>query len=299
MLKITEHRISFYDDSGLALIPVVQGDTGRVLKLTPTDAELTNSYTAKWFARKPSGLAVYYDATILSGSVYCQLTAQALAEKGDTFLNVRIYDQNEDVVSAFRVCLDVQESPVDAIESTNETNIFDQAIEDAKQEIGQILDTTLSIQNKAADAKATGDAIQGVIDSIIPLHSEDALYGSGDVCRYNGVIYVCCPVNGMIISGEFFEQDWIEVPSMSAYVERALNMLCEAIAKDYNTNITYNIGDYCFRHQSLYVCKEDGVTGAWNYSKWQAVSLPDIIKDQTVSISEDAEGFIVITIGGE
>lgn len=159
MIKITEHKISFFDDTETVIIPVVQGDTGRVLKFTPTDATLSASYTATWFVRKPSKNAVYYNATITGNSVICGLTAQALAEKGDSYLNVRIYDQNEDVVSAFRVVLKVQESPVDAIESTTETNIFDQTIEDAKQEIGQILDTTLSIQNKAAEAKAVGDAL--------------------------------------------------------------------------------------------------------------------------------------------
>ena len=299
MLKIIEHRISFFDDSGLAIIPVVQGDTGRVLKLTPTDADLTGSYTATWFARKPSGLAVYYDATILNGSVYCQLTAQALAEKGDTFLNVRIYDQNEDVVSAFRVCLDVQESPVDAIESTTETNIFDQTIEDAKQEIGQILDTTLSIQNKAAEAKATGNAIKAAFNKIATPHDEEEFYSYGDICNYGGKIYVCNAPEGTIIQGDFIESEWIEVSSVGDVVSQATQRISSSIADEYSTSKTYNTGYLCFKYNTLYRCKEDEVTGAWNYSKWQAVSLPDIIEDQTVSISEDAEGFIVITIGGE
>lgn len=151
MIKITEHKISFFDDTETVIIPVVQGDTGRVLKFTPTDATLSASYTATWFVRKPSKKAVYYEATISGNSVICELTAQALAEKGDSYLNVRVYDTNEDVVSAFRVVLKVQESPVDAIESTNETNIFDEAVEDAMETIRQSINNILTFSDPNDD----------------------------------------------------------------------------------------------------------------------------------------------------
>lgn len=299
MLKITEHRISFFDDSGLAIIPVVQGDTGRVLKLTPTDAELTNSYTAKWFARKPSGLAVYYDATILSGSVYCQLTAQALAEKGDTFLNVRIYDQNEDVVSAFRVCLDVQESPVDAIESTNETNIFDQAVEEAIEEIGNTLDTTLSVQNKAAEAKTTGDAIRGVVESIIPTHDEDTIYYMGDACKYGNNYYICSPKAGMAVSGEFDQGDWVQIASMRKYLARALTTFFECVGLEYNSSKTYAVGDFCFRYGSLKRCITAIATPeSYTNGHWETVTIPGLINEVKIELSEDEDGFIEISMGG-
>lgn len=212
MIKITEHKISFFDDTETVIIPVVQGDTGRVLKFTPTDATLSASYTATWFVRKPSKNAVYYNATITGNSVICGLTAQALAEKGDSYLNVRIYDQNEDVVSAFRVVLKVQESPVDAIESTTETNIFDQAIEDAIEEIGNVLDSTLKIANKAAESQATGNAINAAINQIAPPHDTEDFYSRGDICNYDGVVYVCNAPEGTIIQGDFFESQWIATP---------------------------------------------------------------------------------------
>ena len=298
MIKITEHKISFFDDTETVIIPVVQGDTGRVLKFTPTDATLSAGYTATWFVGKPSGEAVYYTATITGNSVVCELTAQALAEKGESYLSVRVYDSNEKVVSAFRVVLKVQESPVDAIESTTETNVFDQTIENAKQEIGQILDTTLSVQNKAAEAKATGDAIKAAFNKIATPHDEEKFYSYGDVCNYGGKVYVCNAPSGTIIQGDFIESEWIEVSSVGDVVSQAMRKINSSIAYEHSTSDTYNTGDLCFKYNTLYRCKEDGVTGAWNYSKWQAVSLPDIIEDQMVSISEDDEGFLVIDIGG-
>lgn len=155
------------------IIPAVQGDTGRQLVFTPTDYTIPADCTATYYIQKPSGNAVYNNATIEDGKVICDLTAQALAENGDNYGQIRIM-KDEEVVTSFDFVLLVKPfRGIDAIESTTEMNIFDKAVEqaeeaieaaaqEAEEYISQAIDATLTIEGKAADAKATGDAIDEV-----------------------------------------------------------------------------------------------------------------------------------------
>ena len=97
-------------------------------------------------------------------------------------------------------------------------NIFDQAVQQAMEEIGTILDPTLSIQNKAADAKAAGDAVKAAINKIASPHDEEEFYSRGDICNYGGKIYICIAPEGTIIQGDFFENQWSEIPSIGDFV---------------------------------------------------------------------------------
>ena len=42
------------------------------------------------------------------------------------------------------------------------------------------------------------------------------------------------------------------------------------IAANYDTSATYNTGDFCLYDGTLYRCKDDNVTGAWNSAKWDS-----------------------------
>ena len=64
MVKITDYNISFFDLDETTIIPVVQGDTGRGLRLTPRDWTIPSGSTAKYYVQKPSGNAVYYEAEV-------------------------------------------------------------------------------------------------------------------------------------------------------------------------------------------------------------------------------------------
>ena len=55
------------------------------------------------------------------------------------------------------------------------------------------------------------------------------------------------------------------------------NERADQIADDYNTSSTYNTDDYVRRENYLYKCKEDGVTGNWDVSKWDRVKVMDEI----------------------
>lgn len=128
------------------LISVVQGDTGRNLKCIVDDFTLDGAWSATWYVERPSDVPVYNTATIETSdnSVNLELTAQSINEVGDNKLQVRILDEDEQVVTSFACILSVKPfGGIDAVESTTESNIFDQQVEEAKQEIDTALDEHL------------------------------------------------------------------------------------------------------------------------------------------------------------
>lgn len=165
----TSAKLSYLSQTVPVIVNAVQGDTGRNILFTVTDYAIPEDATATYYIQKPSGAAIYNSATISGNTILCELTAQALAEAGENPGQVRILLSGE-VVTSFDFILMVKPfRGIDATQSTTEMNIFDQAVEQAEEEIGSILDTTLSIRNKAAEAKAVGDALAGLVSL-----SEDA-----------------------------------------------------------------------------------------------------------------------------
>ena len=49
------------------------------------------------------------------------------------------------------------------------------------------------------------------------------------------------------------------------------------IADEYDSTHTYNTGDITIHDNTLYVCQDDNVTGAWDSTKWSATTVDDLI----------------------
>lgn len=141
------------------IIPAVQGDTGRQLVFTPTDYTIPADCTATYYVQKPSGNAVYNNATIEDGKVICDLTAQALAENGDNYGQIRIM-KDEEVVTSFDFVLLVKPfRGIGAIESTTEMNIFDEAVQNAMEQIDSMLPDIVAPEFDTSTAYSTGDYV--------------------------------------------------------------------------------------------------------------------------------------------
>lgn len=131
----TYHNISFGTQTVPEQIPVVQGDTGREIVFILTDFTIPEGATATYYVQKPSGEAVYNTATISENNIIVPLTAQSIIEVGENDMQVRVI-LDEDIVTSFRAILMVRPFlGIGAIESSTEINIFDQAVEAAKEEI--------------------------------------------------------------------------------------------------------------------------------------------------------------------
>lgn len=140
-------KLSYLTQTVPAIVNAVQGDTGRNVLFTVTDYTIPEDATATYYIQKPSGAAIYNDATISGNEILCEFTAQALAEAGENFGQVRIL-LDEEVVTSFDFILLVKPfRGIEAVESTTEMNIFDQAVEQAKEEIREASNLTFSDPN--------------------------------------------------------------------------------------------------------------------------------------------------------
>lgn len=137
------------------VIPVVQGDSGRSIIFSLADFIIPEGALARYFVMKPSGLAVYNDATIDGNTVLVDLTAQSIAEVGDSEGQVRI-SLNDEVVTSFDFILHVVPfRGIDAIQTEAELNIFDEAVARVEAKI----DTDIKDEIALAAATAAAEVI--------------------------------------------------------------------------------------------------------------------------------------------
>ena len=144
----TNATLSYERQTVPPIIPVVQGDTGRNVSFKISDYEIPEDAEAAFYIQKPSGTAIYNTAEVISASqLLVPLDAQCLAEAGENYGQVRILVDGE-VITSFDFLLLVKEfRGIEAIESTTEMNIFDQAVEQAKEEIRAAANITFSDPN--------------------------------------------------------------------------------------------------------------------------------------------------------
>lgn len=180
------------------IIPVVQGDTGRTIQFTIADFTIPTGSTARYYIQKPSGNAVYNNATIEDNNVVVNLTAQAIAETGDNYGQVRIEKDGEIVTSFDFILLVKAFRGINAVESETEMNIFDQAVEQAAEEIDEIktgaLDDMESAKTTALDD--IGDAKEAALQEIdqttgnfADAFSASTTYAAGDYVMHSGQLY--------------------------------------------------------------------------------------------------------------
>ena len=129
------YNISFFENGTTPIIEVVQGDSARVLEFEPTDYEIPSGAVATYYIKRPSDVPVYNSATIEDNVVTVELTAEGLAEAGGNLLQVRL-ERNSKYLTSFSVVLVVRAfGGIGAVESHSESNIFDDTIDEAKDEI--------------------------------------------------------------------------------------------------------------------------------------------------------------------
>lgn len=169
------------------IIPVVQGDTGRAILFALADFTIPAGASATYYVQKPSGEAVYNNATIDGNNVLVNLTAQSIIEKGDNYGQVRIA-VGEDVVTSFDFILLVKEfRGIEAVQSLTEMNIFDKAVEQAAEAIDEVKTDALDDIGDAKDA-----ALQEIDQStgnFADDFSASITYAAGDYVMHSGQLY--------------------------------------------------------------------------------------------------------------
>lgn len=185
-----------------ASVDMVQYDTGNILELTINDMEIPRGAKGTSFFKKPSGKFVYDDTgvTISENKIIVPISNQAIAESGVTMAQVSVMS-GTDIVSTFGIRINVSPSYSNSSAEPSRTvmNAFDEATALAIAKIGDTLDPTLKIPNKAADAAAVGNAIEKVHDipdeatlkAIIDAIFADSVAGSdGKTLDYDSLVRI-------------------------------------------------------------------------------------------------------------
>ena len=118
-------------------------------------------------------------------------------------------------------------------------------------------------------------------DKIIPEYDETYNYNVPDYVIYQGNIYTC---NDFNVTGAWDGSKWNQVvltddiASRLAFMYSTFSTLFGWFSS-YDDAVTYKKGDVVNYNGSLYECLYDGVTGAWNASKWQVQKVTDAMTD--------------------
>lgn len=91
-------------------------------------------------------------------------------------------------------------------------------------------------------------------------------YAKGDYVIYENVLYICTDSDGT--TGTFDPTAWSQTELAEHTAQNTANF-----GTDYDENTTYNTGDKCVYNNLLYECNDDGVTGTWDGSKWDSLTV--------------------------
>lgn len=302
----TKVSLQLVDQTVPAIIPVVQGDTGRSIIFEPSDFTIPEGATATYYIQKPSGEAVYNSAEITGNTVVCNLTAQSIIETGENTMQVRII-LGEDIVTSFDAILMVRPfRGIGAVESKTEINIFDKAVEEAEQEISDKADEIIAekvpeleaiveevIESIPADYTALTNNVSAMLADMATEFSAEATYQPGDIVIYGNDLYR--KKNGPNITGEWIAAQW-EAITLGSAIEQIVGNL----APQYDQTATYHKDDAVIYLGDLYICTSTlSVTGTWDASKWSKTDVSSLAPAVDATLTQQGKPADAKAVGDE
>jgi hypothetical protein len=149
-----------------------QYDVGRTFVATVYDADGSlytfNGETVTLVGTKPSGTGFSYTATASGNTVTFETTGQMTVVAGNVTCGI-IIEKDGDRIGTLHFVLHIQPAALSSdtiIDSDDFGSIISDAVEEWMDEHGVVIDDTLSVAGAAADAKATGDAIDELKSAI-------------------------------------------------------------------------------------------------------------------------------------
>lgn len=177
-MNYSSYRITLdnYATSSQIVLNAKQGDTGRKIIISLTDGSLPyhieEGCRAVFTAEKPDETLIYNDCVIEGDIITYTITKQTTAAVGFVACEIKLYDKDDVLLISPRFGLLVEESVFndqDISGSGHEFNaVADIIIHTTNKYLEEhpvATDDTLSVMGMAADAKATGAAVQNAVSA--------------------------------------------------------------------------------------------------------------------------------------
>lgn len=254
-----------------------QYDTGRIIRVNLFEGDqvytLDGTEVVSVSVRKPDGHIVTEGITNTSAAyVEIVTTEQMTACYGANLCELKI-EKGADVLGTLNFILSVEEDPLaggDPSESfvyNLATQIYNAVADqyDSNNVIFDAAPTAGHSQPYTVTSEGILAAVQDAKD-----YTDTAIGGLSipenitDLADVN----ITTPTNGEIM-----------VYNNGTWENQANPASTTNFAPDYDNTATYNTNDKVIYQGLLYVCLEDSVTGAWDSTKWQQISVSDFTAD--------------------
>ena len=234
---------------------------------------LTGAETLTFSVRKPDGHIVTEGVTNTSDNyVVIETTTQMCAWAGDSFAELKI-ENGDDLIGTLNLILAVEQSPEEGGDPSESFihNLEEQiaeAVADQYDADSVVFDNTPTQGHGigfAVTSEGVANAVQDAKDytdtEIGGLSIPENITDLADV-------NITTPTNGEIM-----------VYNNGVWENQANPSSTQNFAPDYDDTATYNTNDKVIYQGLLYVCLEDSITGAWDSTKWQQISVADFTAD--------------------
>ena len=289
-------NLNLIPSGALPVVHASQYDEGRTFRANLMDGStvytLDGTEVLECDVKKPDGNIVTVAVTNTSDSyVEIDTTLQMCACAGESLAELHITKGAQEI-GTLNFILAVERSPLEGgIQS-------DSGIHNLQTQIGEAVADQYAAEDVVFDAAPTaGHGVGFAVTSEGVKTADDAVAAliPKDLDDLSDVTYTGTPAMGEAVVWDGSKwtngtpdmdvsdladvtittpsDDDILVYQNGEWVNMANPASTANFGADYDENTTYNTGDKCVYNNLLYECNDDGVTGAWDGSKWDSLTV--------------------------
>lgn len=272
-----------------------QYDEGRTFVATVYDADGSlynfNGETVTVVGTKPSGTGFSYTATASGNTVTFETTGQMTVVAGNVTCGI-IIEKDGDRIGTLHFVLHVQPAALSSdtiIDSDDFGSIISDAVAEYMEEHGIVIDPTLTVAGAAADAKATGDAIDE-LKSAIESYKFDELFSELQISEAQNLYNKDTAEDGYIAANGNISSSTTYCYSDKIPVE---------VGKTYTFWALYNgaVVSANARFLCAYDSNGDAVSSAGSNSAVASYTVPDEIASIVVSFERNRKHLFMVVDG--